>query len=116
MRPLFLMRLSGASKALLILGALVGAAAGLALAFGLSLDHLPPWMITVGMYKLAFVAAAGLFVAGAMLGRAARKETTSSGMLQEGGGSRQALGPAEWHATDHASRDAERANRNKRDK
>jgi hypothetical protein len=66
------MRGSSISKALLILGAVVGMAAGIALALGIRLDRLPPWMITVGMYKLVFIAAGGLLVAGAMLGRAAR--------------------------------------------
>jgi hypothetical protein len=66
------MRSSKLAKALLILGALVGCVAGLALALGLRLDQLPSWMITVGMYKLAFIAAGGLLVAGALLGRAAR--------------------------------------------
>jgi hypothetical protein len=65
-------RASTLSKALLLLGALVGAAAGATLAFGIRLDQLPPWMITVGMYKLAFIAAGGLLVAGALIGRAAR--------------------------------------------
>ena len=64
------------SKALIILGAFVGTLAGVAMALGLRLDQLPPWMITVGMYKLAFLAAAGLFVAGALLGRAARRSAT----------------------------------------
>jgi hypothetical protein len=66
------MRASTVSKALLLLGALVGTATGVALAFDIGLDQLPPWLITVGMYKLAFIAAGGLFVAGALLGRAAR--------------------------------------------
>ena len=63
---------SAVSKGLIITGAIVGGAAGIALALGLRLDQLPGWMITVGMYKLAFIAAAGLLVAGAVLGRAAR--------------------------------------------
>jgi len=70
------MRFRTLSKALLILGALVGTVAGLAMALGLRLDQLPPWMITVGMYKLAFIAAGGLLVAGALLGRAARRSAT----------------------------------------
>jgi hypothetical protein len=74
------MRASTVAKALLILGAIVGGAAGLALAFGLRLDQLPSWMITVGMYKLAFIASAGLLVAGALLGRALRRER--SGRLE----------------------------------
>ena len=32
-------------------------------------------MITVGMYKLVFIAAGGLLAAGAMLGRAARDKS-----------------------------------------
>lgn len=67
------MRTSTVAKTLLVLGALVGGAAGVALALGLRADRLPPWMITVGMYKLAFIAAGGLLVAGALLGRAARR-------------------------------------------
>jgi hypothetical protein len=63
------------SKALLILGAVVGAAAGIALALDVRLDRLPSWMITVGMYKLVFLAAGGLLAAGAMLGRATREKT-----------------------------------------
>ena len=70
------MRFTTLSKALLILGALVGTVAGLAMALGLRLDQLPPWMITVGMFKLAFIAAGGLLVAGALLGRAARRSAT----------------------------------------
>jgi hypothetical protein len=34
-------------------------------------------MITVGMYKLAFIAAGGLLVAGALMGRAARERRLS---------------------------------------
>ena len=60
------------SKGLLVLGALVGGAAGIALALGLGPEHIPRWMVTVGMYKLAFIAAAGLLTAGALVGRAAR--------------------------------------------
>jgi membrane protein implicated in regulation of membrane protease activity len=73
------MRTSTVAKTLLVLGALVGGAAGVALALGLRADRLPPWMITVGMYKLAFIAAGGLLVAGALLGRAARRRWSRSG-------------------------------------
>ena len=72
MRRVEHMRLSTVSKLVIILGVLVGGAAGLALVFGIGLDHIPPWMITIGMYKLTFIAAGGLLVVGAMLGRAAR--------------------------------------------
>ena len=65
------MRSSTVAKGLLMLGVLVGGAAGVALALGFRVDQLPPWMITVGMYKLAFIAAGGLLAAGAVLGRRA---------------------------------------------
>jgi len=68
-------RASAISKLLLVVGAVVGAAAGVALALGVRLDRLPSWMITVGMYKLVFIAAGGLLAAGAMLGRAARDKS-----------------------------------------
>jgi hypothetical protein len=68
------MRLTTLSKALLVLGVVVGSAAGLALALGLRADQIPSWMITIGMYKLAFIGAVGLFVVGALVGRAATRE------------------------------------------
>ena len=90
------MRASTVSKVLLLLGALVGVATGVALAVGLRLDRLPPWMITVGMYKLAFLAAGGLFVAGALLGRAAqtaaRRRSQADADAQLVGGSPQWTG------------------------
>jgi hypothetical protein len=67
------MRAATIAKSLLVLGLLVGAATGLALALGFDVDRIPSWMITVGMYKLAFIAAAGLLVAGALMGRAIRE-------------------------------------------
>jgi hypothetical protein len=69
------MRISAVSKTLLMLGAFVGAVTGIALALGVRPDRLPSWMITVGMYKLAFIAAGGLFVAGALIGRAAQERS-----------------------------------------
>jgi len=72
------MRGSTVARTLIVLGALIGGLAGLALALGFRADGLPPWMITVGMYKLAFIAAAGLLVAGALLGRAARTRWSRS--------------------------------------
>lgn len=77
------MRTSTVAKTLLVVGALVGGAAGVALALGLPADRLPRWMITVGMYKLAFIAAGGLLVAGALLGRAARRGWSRSGAPNE---------------------------------
>jgi hypothetical protein len=107
------MRFSTVAKTLLILGALVGAAAGLALALGLRLDQLPPWMITVGMYKLAFMAAGGLLVAGAILGRAtqrssARPEADQADVAQS------VLGPGPFEASDRAAREPDRLDRDGR--
>ena len=93
------MRLSLVAKSLLVLGALVGGLAGLALALGLRLDQLPGWMITVGMYKLAFIAALGLFVAGAALGRAARRDSSNDDRLRDDPAARRAgVGPGPWEA------------------
>lgn len=110
-----LMRLTSFSKALLILGALVGTAAGLAMALGLRLDQLPPWMITVGMYKLAFLAAAGLFVAGALVGRAARSTATRPVERNEPDRVEPQIAPGPWEPGGRATRDAERARRPPRD-
>jgi hypothetical protein len=100
------------SKGLLILGAVVGGATGIALALGLRLDHLPPWMITVGMYKLAFIAAGGLFVAGALLGRAAqntlRRRTQTDAEPPLVGGS----GP--WMESDKIPREPDAVKRGRR--
>ena len=109
------MRLPVVAKSLLVLGAVVGAVTGLALALGLRLDHLPPWMITVGMYKLAFLAAAGLFVAGAMLGRAARDHAASNKSLHaDSPAPPGALGPGTWHAHQGSARQAEPIDRDRR--
>ena len=72
------MRGSAVGRTLLVLGTVVGGVAGLALALGFRVDRLPPWMITVGMYKLAFIAAGGLLVAGALIGRAAQRKSRST--------------------------------------
>lgn len=115
MRDAFVsMRFPTVAKTLLILGALVGAAAGVALALGLRLDQLPPWMITVGMYKLAFVAAGGLFVAGALLGRAARRRPSSPEMPNEADVAQSAVGPGPWEAGDSTVREADRVDRDRR--
>ena len=110
-----LMRFANFSRALLILGALVGTAAGVAMALGLRLDQLPPWMITVGMYKLAFIAAAGLFVAGAFVGRAARRSATRPMERNEADRVEPQIAPGPWEPGGRAARDAERARRPPRD-
>lgn len=101
------------AKSLLMLGLLVGGAAGLALALGFRVDHLPPWMITVGMYKLAFIAAVGLFAAGAVLGRAAQKRLSRSDVPVDAPAVDQ-IGPGSWEAYDGAGREADQVNRNPR--
>jgi hypothetical protein len=109
------MRLSFVAKSLLILGALVGSAAGLALALGLRLDQLPPWMITVGMYKLAFLAAAGLFVAGAVLGRATRRASPSTSDAETSSAAAPpAVGAGPWQPEEGSVRHADREVRDRR--
>lgn len=91
------MRASTIARGLLIIGALVGAGAGIALALGLGVSSIPPWMITVGMYKLAFIAAGGLLVAGAMVGRAAMRRS-------RGDDAPPAIGPGPWTDADQSPR------------
>ncbi len=94
------MRASTIARGLLIIGALVGAGAGIALALGLGVSSIPPWMITVGMYKLAFIAAGGLLVAGAMVGRAAMRRSGEA----EADAAPPAIGPTPWAGADQAPR------------
>ena len=109
------MRLSVVAKSLLVLGAFVGGLAGLALALGLRLDQLPPWMITVGMYKLAFIAAAGLFVAGAVLGRAAREPSSPEERRpDDSGAGRPTVGPGPWQADQGTQRERDHVDRDRR--
>lgn len=104
---------STVSKGLLILGVLVGSAAAVALALGLRVDQLPPWMITVGMYKLAFIAAGGLFVAGAVLGRAARKRASGADVPNDTNVAER-LGPGPWEPGDRPVGEADRRERHRR--
>ena len=109
------MRLSVVAKSLLILGAFVGGVAGLALALGFRLHQLPPWMITVGMYKLAFIAAAGLFVAGAVLGRAARGSSSPAERTPEDPRARRpTVGPASWQPDQGSARQPDPVDRDRR--
>ena len=67
------MRLERVGTTFLVLGLLVALTAAL----GWALDVVPrlsPFMLKVVIYKLSFVAAAVLFVAGAAIRRAARRE------------------------------------------
>jgi len=67
------MRRDTLGSALLILGLLVGLAAAAGLAAGVE-PRLSPFMLKVVVFKLSFVAAAGLLVAGAAIRRAGRRE------------------------------------------
>lgn len=67
------MRLSRAGSALLSLGLVVGAAAGLGLVFGFQPARLPPALLNIALYKLTFLASGGLLVGGALLLRRARR-------------------------------------------
>ena len=108
------MRLPVVAKSLLVLGFLVGALTGLALALGLRLDQLPPWMITVGMYKLAFLAAAGLLVAGALLGRAARNRSASNQSPHANPTApSKPLGPGPWHVHQGSAREPDPVDRDR---
>jgi hypothetical protein len=72
-------------------------------------------MITVGMYKLAFIAAAGLFVAGALVGRAARHRSASDqGPHAKPAEPSEALGAGTWHADQGSARHADPLDRDRR--
>jgi hypothetical protein len=70
------MRAARVGHLLLILGLLVGAAAGVGLLVGFEPARLPPALLNIAAYKLTFVAALGLFAAGATFLRYARREQT----------------------------------------
>ena len=108
------MRASTAAKILLIIGAVVGGAAGVALALGFRVDQFPPWTITVGMYKLAFVAAAGLLTAGALLGRAARKEAAPPIAPLDASPDQPIVRAGPWTATERKARHADPVDRDGR--
>jgi hypothetical protein len=61
-----------AGKALLALGALLGAAVGLGLVFDIALPGMS-WLVTVGLVKLSLIASGGLMAVGAGLQRLARR-------------------------------------------
>lgn len=61
---------------LLALGAAVGLAASLAIAFDIDLTRLPPFLVKVALLKLTFIAALGLLAAGALVLRRTRRERT----------------------------------------
>lgn len=73
------MRLATAGMLLRIGGLIVGVAAIAALALGADLSRLSPFLVKIALYKLAFIAALVLLVAGAMLGRRARADRETVG-------------------------------------
>lgn len=77
---------------LLATGAAVGAAAVVGLMLGFEPSRLPPALLDIAAYKLAFLAAGGLLAAGAIIRRRANRGEAAS--------------PATPSATDHAPREA----------
>lgn len=67
------MHITRAGSVLLILGLIVGGAAGIGLMVGFEPARLPAALLNIAAYKLTFAAAGGLLVAGAMLIRYARE-------------------------------------------
>lgn len=72
------MRASRLSTVLLVTGLLLGVAAVIALLLGADPTALPPFLVRVALYKLTFIAVAGLLAAGAFVGRWVRRERGST--------------------------------------
>ena len=73
------MHRSTIASSLLACGLVVGLGATAALLLGVDPTRLSPFLVRIALFKLAFIAAAGLLTAGALLGRHARqsrRETT----------------------------------------
>ena len=68
------MRRSRLGELLLAAGAVVGAAAVVGLVVGFDPATLPPALLKLTFYKLTFIGAAGLFVAGGLAYRYARRD------------------------------------------
>ena len=62
----------GLGSLLMVLGALVGVGASLFMLTGIPFPGLP-WLITVGMIKLAFISSGGLIAAGAFVHRLGKR-------------------------------------------
>jgi len=65
------------ARGLMLLGAGIGVVSVVVAALDMQMN-LPDWLIRVAMIKLAFVASAGLLVAGAMVGRHARSRSLTT--------------------------------------
>jgi hypothetical protein len=70
------MRATQVGTLLRVLGLAIGVAAVTALLLGFDASHLSPFWIKVAIYKLAFIAALVLLIAGAMVGRRARARSS----------------------------------------
>ncbi|MBA2684212.1 MAG: hypothetical protein H0U66_06965 [Gemmatimonadaceae bacterium] len=57
-------------------GLILGIVAVVALLIGVDVGHLPPWLVKIAIYKLAFIAAVAMLVAGAIVGRRARERVS----------------------------------------
>jgi hypothetical protein len=66
------MRATQVGTILRILGLSIGVAAVAALLLGFDVSQVSPFLIKVAIYKLAFIAALVLLIAGAVIGRRAR--------------------------------------------
>ena len=81
---------------LLVIGGVVGVAAVVGLVVGFEPASLPPSLINIAVYKLTFVAAAGLLGAGATVRRYARRGENERARVSEdsvgAGGEPAALG------------------------
>jgi hypothetical protein len=66
------MRIATVGMVLRVAGLIVGLAAIAAIVMRVDVTHLSPFFVKVAIYKLTFIAALVLLVAGAVLGRRAR--------------------------------------------
>ena len=79
---------------LVVTGVVVGVAAVVGLATGFEPSRLPAALLDIAVYKLTFVAAAGLLAAGAILRRYARRDDRTDAERSVGVGSGPAARPA----------------------